>query len=93
VKITKDTYIPIGVAATLIASILGGFVWLSNVVNRIELSNALIKHEIKDMNRKLDLSLQDRWTASDMVHWADLLRAENKDVKVPAPVPSWRKDD
>ena len=91
VKLTKDTYIPIGVAGTLFAALLGGGMWLNSVVLKLELSNQLIRHQIEDINEKLDQSLQDRWTATDMRHWTDLLKAENGEVVVPDPVPSWRK--
>lgn len=93
VKLTRDTYIPIGVAATLFAFLLSSGIWFNNVVNQLETAIMLMNHEISDMNNKLDNSLEDRWTASDMENWAELLKAKNTTLDVPKPVPAWKRND
>lgn len=75
-RITKDTLLPV----SLVLLIVGGIVWLNNRLLAIE-------YRLDAIDYKVNIGIGDRWRGEDMIHWAELLQAQNPDLIVPKPIP------
>ncbi len=91
VKLTRDTYIPIGVAGGMFITMLMACLWLTDQMYGFRGDMTMLTHKVEELTDKLQGAMDDRWTYSDQVQWAKLLQAGNKDIKVPVPEPKWKK--
>jgi hypothetical protein len=75
VELNEKTKVPLGVVIACLTVFIGGALWITNSLNRID--NRLIAMETR---------MTERWTAADMKLWAMQLRMENPSLKVPEAV-------
>ena len=83
--ISKETLVPI----SLVCVILGAALWMDRRMSGMEHTHALeaavINLKLDAIQTAMDARTGDRWSASDMAHWSDLLKASNPSLSVPAP--------
>ena len=71
-ELNEKTKLPLGLVISCIVAFLGGALWISNSLNRID-------NRLASMERQVN----DRWTSADMKLWAMQLRMDNPNLKVP----------
>lgn len=71
-ELNEKTKLPLGLVVSCIIAFLGGALWISNSLNRIE-------NRLSAMERQGN----DRWTAADMKLWTMQLRMDNPTLKIP----------
>lgn len=82
-KITKATMIPIGLAATIMVTLVVAG-WSASSSFRDVLYGIDRNHqEIESLKRKIDNVGGDRWTRTDQRWWVELLRVSNPDLAIP----------
>lgn len=81
-KLTPQTWIPIGVAVAAIMAFAGGAVWINSNFQSLQFQNGELSRGMARLEQRID-TLQDRWTARDMQQWIELLRAKNGTLSVP----------
>lgn len=81
-KITPQTWVPIGVAVAAVLSFGGGAVWINSNFQTLQFSNKQLSEQMNRMERRID-ELQDRWTARDMAQWVELFKAKNATLNIP----------
>lgn len=73
-ELNEKTKLPLGLVVSCIIAFLGGALWISNSLNRIDSRLAAMERQVND-----------RWTTSDMKIWAMQLRMDNPALKIPPP--------
>lgn len=74
VVLDQETLVPVGVLSILVCSIAGGAIWLNDKMSRIEYRLLAIENQVDD-----------RWTATDMRHWVELVGSRNPSLALPPP--------
>lgn len=74
-SITKDTVIPIGLVVGVVICAL----WLNTALLKIDA-------RLERIEEKVNSATEDRWKATDMLHWTNRLRDTNPGLMVPMPL-------
>lgn len=74
--LTPETWVPLGVVFAVFGGILAGVIWLNSRLQSIDF-------RLQNVEEKLNIGANDRWTGADMRTWALILRADNPALKVP----------
>ena len=72
-ELNEKTKLPLGLVVSCIIAFLGGALWISNSLNRID-------NRLAAMERLSN----DRWTSADMNLWTMQLRMDNPALKIPS---------
>ena len=72
-ELNEKTKLPLGLVVSCIIAFLGGALWISNSLNRIDNRLAAMERQVND-----------RWTSSDMKLWTMQLRMDNPSLKIPS---------
>jgi hypothetical protein len=78
-KVTSGTLVPLGNLLVLIAIATGGAMWATRIDGRVG-----------NIESSVATLVDGTWTQADQENWADLLRALNPSLNVPA-IPRRRK--
>lgn len=86
--LSRDAYIPIGLAIAVVLAATGGVWSFSQVLSQFQSEQALkfqrLELKLDAVERTLAESTVDRWRRADMAQWADVLAAKNPSLNVPA---------
>lgn len=72
-ELNEKTKLPLGLVVSCIIAFLGGALWISNSLNRIDNRLAAMERQVND-----------RWTSADMKLWTMQLRMDNPTLKIPS---------
>ncbi len=89
----KRTLVPIGLVVSVIVAVVGGAWVVNDAKHAIELKLVQIDTRLEGIQKEMFSRTNDRWRETDMVHWAELLKAENKEMTVPVPRAAIREVD
>lgn len=78
-RISRDTLIPIGVVATVVASVVVGSMWLSGRLLQIDYGLDVIRTDV----RRLVETQEDVVRRGEFAAWLEILRARNPDRTYP----------
>lgn len=73
VEINERTKIPLFTMVACIGAFVGGALWISNALNRVDARLAAMEQRVSD-----------RWTSTDMRIWVMQLKMDNQSLKVPS---------
>jgi len=74
--LSRTTLIPLGAAISLLVVIIGVAISLDRRLVSID-------YRLDRIEADLNRGTADRWTRTDMDHWADLFKAKNENIVVP----------
>lgn len=72
--IGPNTLIPLGLAAALVVSIIGGVFWLDSRFDNLEARMEQIERNVGG-----------RWTGNNMKLWSEMMQRQNPESKIPDP--------
>jgi len=82
-KLSPATVIPIGTAALVLFSILGGARWMDRKFLSLEYEVKILKSEVATMRTEIANQIDDRWRRGDMRAWSEILGARNPSMSIP----------
>lgn len=82
VKLTSQTWVPIGAAVAAMGAVATAAVWINANIQELRYSNRGLAEGLNRVEAKV-MELSDRWTGRDMAQWVELLRAKNKALEIP----------
>lgn len=85
-KLTANTWVPVGVAVSAVLAFTGGAVWINSNFQSLQFQNSELSKGMSRLEQRID-TLQDRWTGRDMSQWIELFRAKNGDKIIVPDVP------
>lgn len=80
VVLDRQALVPIGVAVAAGSSLLAMALWANNRFTGVTTSVDLLRLDVTSKIDRIEEKIDANWTSRDMRQWADLLRANNKDV-------------
>lgn len=84
-KLSEKTWIPIGLAVTILVGGIALSTSLSSRLVRIESQIETLTREVHRVQEQVTYAGSDRWRREDMRAWAALLQARNPELKIPEP--------
>ena len=83
--VTKQTRVELALVAAIVATIVGGVMWLQTRLADLQTTCRSISFEQTRMRDKLDSMNRELWTQQQMENWALRLKLANDSLTVPTP--------